>query len=126
VDVYDTVGIQSPQLASGLSFEAAWRADGAVCVRKVRIPEITMARFALRQHSDLLGQVLRLLRPAQALDCRTQRLGVPQPQRAWLSYARRQSVLMVRSSVTQPYDPGQTPRNGEVPPKPEPNSEDAE
>jgi hypothetical protein len=41
VDVYDTVGIQSPQLASGLSFEAAWRADGAVCVRKVRIPEIT-------------------------------------------------------------------------------------
>jgi ADYC domain-containing protein len=41
VDIYDTVGIQSPQPESGLSFEAAWRADGAVCVRKVRIPEIT-------------------------------------------------------------------------------------
>jgi ADYC domain len=41
VDVYDTVGIQLPEPGSGLSFEAAWRADGAVCVRKVRIPEIT-------------------------------------------------------------------------------------
>jgi ADYC domain len=41
VEVYDTVGIQSPEPGSGLSFEAAWRADGAVCVHKVRIPEIT-------------------------------------------------------------------------------------
>ena len=41
VDVYDTVGIQSPQPGSELSFEAGWRADGAICVRKVRIPEIT-------------------------------------------------------------------------------------
>jgi hypothetical protein len=41
VDVYDTLSIQTPQPASVLSFEAAWRADGAVCVRKVRIPEIT-------------------------------------------------------------------------------------
>jgi hypothetical protein len=40
VEVYDTVGIQSPEPGSALSFEAAWRADGAVCVRKVRIPEI--------------------------------------------------------------------------------------
>lgn len=41
VDIYDTLGIQTPTLGSGLSFEAAWRADGAVCLRKVRILEIT-------------------------------------------------------------------------------------
>jgi hypothetical protein len=40
-EVYDTVGIQVPEPGSGLSIEAAWRADGAVCVRKVRIQEIT-------------------------------------------------------------------------------------
>jgi hypothetical protein len=40
VEVYDTIGIQSPEPESGLSFEAAWRPDGAICVRKVRIPEI--------------------------------------------------------------------------------------
>jgi ADYC domain len=39
VEIYDTVGIQLPEAGSKLSFEAAWRADGAVC--KVRIPEIT-------------------------------------------------------------------------------------
>lgn len=41
VELYDTVGIQSREPGSGLRFEAGWRADGAVCVRKVRIPEIT-------------------------------------------------------------------------------------
>jgi hypothetical protein len=41
VEAYDTIGIQSLKPATGLSFEAAWLADGAVCVRKVRIPEIT-------------------------------------------------------------------------------------
>jgi hypothetical protein len=41
VEVYDTMGIQSPEPESGLSFEAGWRADGAVCVRKVRIAELT-------------------------------------------------------------------------------------
>jgi hypothetical protein len=40
VDVYDTLGIQSPQAQSGLTFEAAWTAAGAVCVRKMRIPEL--------------------------------------------------------------------------------------
>jgi hypothetical protein len=41
VNVYDTLGIQSPQAQSELTFEAAWTAGGAVCVRKVRIPEVT-------------------------------------------------------------------------------------
>jgi hypothetical protein len=46
VEVYDTMGIQSPEPDSGLSFEAGWRADGAVCVRKVRIAEITSLESA--------------------------------------------------------------------------------
>ena len=41
VDVYDTLGIQSPQADSDMTFEAAWTADGSACVRKVRNPEIT-------------------------------------------------------------------------------------
>jgi hypothetical protein len=40
VDIYDTLGIQMPTPGSGLSFEAAWGPDGAVCVHKPRIPEL--------------------------------------------------------------------------------------
>jgi hypothetical protein len=38
VEVYDTLGIQTPGL--GLNFEAVWGPDGAICVRKPRIPEL--------------------------------------------------------------------------------------
>jgi hypothetical protein len=40
VDIYDTLGIQTPTPGSSLSFEAVWKPDGAVCVRKTRIPEL--------------------------------------------------------------------------------------
>ncbi len=42
IDIFDRLGIQRPQLDSNhLSFEAAWRPDGAICVRRTRVPEGT-------------------------------------------------------------------------------------
>jgi hypothetical protein len=40
VDVFDLLGIQLDEPREGMKFEAAWNADGATCVNKVRIPEI--------------------------------------------------------------------------------------
>jgi hypothetical protein len=36
--LYDRLGIQNLQIASGMSFEAAWGAYGAVCVNHTRLP----------------------------------------------------------------------------------------
>lgn len=41
INIYDRKGIQVSDPSLGLDFEAAWGPDGAVCVRKVRIPEKT-------------------------------------------------------------------------------------
>ncbi|MGH6837915.1 MAG: ADYC domain-containing protein [Methylocella sp.] len=40
IDTFDTIGIQRDEPAPGMTFEAAWRADGAVCVRHTRVPDI--------------------------------------------------------------------------------------
>ncbi len=40
IDLFDTVGIQHDEPAPGMTFEAAWRADGAVCVRHTRLPDV--------------------------------------------------------------------------------------
>ena len=40
IDIFDTIGIQADEPASGMTFEAAWRADGAVCVRHTRLPDV--------------------------------------------------------------------------------------
>jgi len=40
IDIFDRIGIQHAELAPGMTFEAAWRADGAVCVRHMRLPEV--------------------------------------------------------------------------------------
>jgi len=49
VNLYDRFGIQNPGAAPGMEFEAAWGADGAVCVAHPRIPEnITLDDLAAR------------------------------------------------------------------------------
>jgi len=48
IDVYDKQGIQMPDPGDELQFEAAWGAAGAICVRRVRIPE-TYSLDALRR-----------------------------------------------------------------------------
>jgi len=39
IDVYDDEGVQSPEPASTLQFEAGWSPAGAVCVHHTRVPE---------------------------------------------------------------------------------------
>lgn len=40
IDIFDAIGIQRDEPAPGMTFEAAWRADGAVCVRHTRLPDV--------------------------------------------------------------------------------------
>lgn len=40
INIYDRFGIQKSETSPELSFEAAWGAKGAICVRKTRIQEI--------------------------------------------------------------------------------------
>jgi hypothetical protein len=40
IDVFDEEGIQADAPAPGMSFEAAWGKDGAVCLSRTRIPEV--------------------------------------------------------------------------------------
>jgi hypothetical protein len=40
IDIFDAIGIQRDEPARGMTFEAAWRADGAVCVRHTRLPDV--------------------------------------------------------------------------------------
>jgi ADYC domain len=40
IDIFDAIGIQRDEPALGMTFEAAWRADGAVCVRHTRLPDV--------------------------------------------------------------------------------------
>jgi len=40
IDIFDKIGIQRDEPAQGMTFEAAWGPDGAVCVRHTRLPDI--------------------------------------------------------------------------------------
>ncbi|WP_262028608.1 ADYC domain-containing protein [Microvirga sp. Mcv34] len=49
VNIYDRLGIQHPDPAPGMAFEAAWGAEGAVCVSHTRIADnITLEELAER------------------------------------------------------------------------------
>ncbi len=59
INMYDPLGIQRSETSPAFSFEAAWGAQGAVCVRKVRWPDISsLERLAARcpQLRDKLGE----------------------------------------------------------------------
>jgi hypothetical protein len=54
IDPYDKFGIRTRALSPGMEFEAAWGADGAICVRRVRVPEV-YSLDALRAECARLG-----------------------------------------------------------------------
>ena len=37
IDIYDDLGIQTHENETAMDFEAGWSADGAVCVRHIRV-----------------------------------------------------------------------------------------
>jgi hypothetical protein len=46
VDIWDRAGVQAPQ--TDLPFEAAWSPDGAVCLRRARVPAVATTAEVLR------------------------------------------------------------------------------
>jgi hypothetical protein len=57
IDLFDTIGIQSDEFAPGMTFEAAWGPDGAVCVRHTRLKEMLDAAVLAQQCPHLAGHV---------------------------------------------------------------------
>jgi hypothetical protein len=58
VNIGDRLGLQTFDPASAMSFEAAWGADGAVCVHRVRVPEAASLEELVRACPDrLTGKV---------------------------------------------------------------------
>jgi hypothetical protein len=59
IDPSDRLGIQSPDPDShgrNLEFEAAWGPDGAVCVRRTRIPELLSIGELVQRYPQLIGK----------------------------------------------------------------------
>jgi ADYC domain-containing protein len=58
IDLFDRLSIQQPEpKPGGLTFEAAWGADGALCVRRTRIPEVLSSDELVIRYPRLGGNV---------------------------------------------------------------------
>ena len=60
VDIFDRLRIQPPEpdpRGPALEFEAAWGADGAVCVRRTRIPELLSLDELAGRYPRLAGRI---------------------------------------------------------------------
>jgi len=57
IDLFDTIGIQSDEVAPGMTFEAAWGPDGAVCVRRTRLKAVLDPAALVQQCPHLAGNV---------------------------------------------------------------------
>lgn len=57
VNIYDRFGIQTPDHAPGMEFEAAWGADGAICVSHPRIADNIDLDELARRYPQLLGRL---------------------------------------------------------------------
>jgi len=53
IDIFDRIGIQDDEPAPGMSLEAAWGPDGAVCVRHTRLQDV-LSTVALAQRAPAL------------------------------------------------------------------------
>jgi hypothetical protein len=72
IDIFDTIGIQRDETTPGMTFEAAWGADGAVCVRHTRLPDVldsaTLAAYCLRL-AHAIGEPCNEAAPALLFNC---------------------------------------------------------
>ena len=57
IHVYDRFGIRRFQQVGGMRFEAAWSANGAVCVAHTRIPRLASLATLAKRYPRLAGQV---------------------------------------------------------------------
>jgi len=57
IDLYDRIGVQRPEPGNALAFEAAFNADGAVCVRQTRLPDVLSLDQLRAQCPRLAGRL---------------------------------------------------------------------
>jgi hypothetical protein len=57
IDLSDRIGFQPDKAAPGMTFEAAWGPDGAVCVRHTRLKEPLDAAALVQQCPQLAGSI---------------------------------------------------------------------
>jgi len=60
IDPFDRLGIQRPELdprGRALEFEAAWGPEGAICVRRTRIPELLSTDELIEHYPHLAGRI---------------------------------------------------------------------
>ena len=73
INVYDRLAIQVADPISSMTFEAAWGADGVVCVHKMRVPDAVESPIHRWLARRAPGGAL------QAEEPRRSRSGVPDP-----------------------------------------------
>jgi hypothetical protein len=56
IDIFDKIGIQRDETAPGMTFEAAWGPDGAVCVRRTRLTEVLGLAALINRCPRLAGR----------------------------------------------------------------------
>ena len=57
IDIFDKLGIQRDETAPGMTFEAAWGPDGAVCVRHTRLKDVLGPVELIEQCSRLAARM---------------------------------------------------------------------
>jgi len=57
IDLFDKVGVQDDEVAPGMTLEAAWGPDGAVCVHHTRLKEVLDPAALVQQCPHLAGHV---------------------------------------------------------------------
>jgi hypothetical protein len=60
VEIFDRLGIQPPEpepAARAFEFDAAWGPDGAVCVRRTRIPALLSTDELAKRYLHLIGKI---------------------------------------------------------------------
>lgn len=57
IDLFDTIGIQRDEVARGMTLEAVWGPEGAVCVRHTRLTDVLSAAALAQQCPRLAGHI---------------------------------------------------------------------
>ena len=57
IDLFDRIGIQRDEIGPGMTLEAAFGPDGAICVAHPRLPDLTSLDTLARQYPRLAGQL---------------------------------------------------------------------
>lgn len=57
IDLFDRIGVQSDEVAPGMTFEAAWGPDGAVCVDHTRLKDLLDRQTLAKECPRLVSRI---------------------------------------------------------------------